>query len=211
MELEVWPNFVKRCRERDIPVVLANARLTPSSFRNYRLAGPLLTPTFRRLTLVCAQEVAYAERFLALGVPPHRVVITGTMKFDNASPAPPSPQAQARAESLGLHLGTDVIWVCGSTGPGEEEIILRVYRRLLARFARLRLVIVPRHPQRFDEVAGLIEASRLPCVRLTRFEEEPPPANSPLPPVVLVDAMGVLRDFFAIADVVFVGRSLVDL
>src|SRR4051812_5294454 len=66
MELEVWPNFVKRCRERDIPVVLANARLTPSSYRNYRRAGPLLRPTFDRLTLVCAQELAYAERFLQL-------------------------------------------------------------------------------------------------------------------------------------------------
>lgn len=211
MELEVWPNFVKRCREREIPVVLANARLTPSSFRNYRMAGPLLRPTFQRLTLVCAQELSYAERFLALGVPPHRCVITGTMKFDNASLAPPTPAAGRRAMELGLRVRTDPIWVCGSTGPGEEAIVLRIYRRLLARFARLRLVIVPRHPQRFDEVAALIEDFRLPVVRLSRAEQGPPPANSPLPPVVLVDAMGVLRDFYAVADVVFVGRSLVDL
>jgi 3-deoxy-D-manno-octulosonic-acid transferase len=211
MELEVWPNFVKRCRQREIPVVLANARLTPSSFRNYRMAGPLLRATFDRLTLVCAQELAYAERFLKLGVPPHRVVITGTMKFDNASLAPPTPAAGKRAMSAGLRVNVDPIWVCGSTGPGEEEIVLRTYRRLLARFARLRLVIVPRHPQRFDEVAMLIDDARLPLVRMSRVETEPLPTNTPLPPVVLVDAMGVLRDFYAVADVVFVGRSLVDL
>jgi 3-deoxy-D-manno-octulosonic-acid transferase len=192
-------------------VILANARLTPGSYRNYRLAGPVLTPTFRRLTLVCAQELSYAERFLALGVPPHRVVITGTMKFDNASLSPPTPAAGRRAMSMGLRVRTDPIWVCGSTGPGEEEIVLRIYRRLLARFARLRLVIVPRHPQRFDEVATLIDDFRLPCVRLSRIETDPPPTNTPLPPVALVDAMGVLRDFYAVADVVFVGRTLVDL
>jgi 3-deoxy-D-manno-octulosonic-acid transferase len=211
MELEVWPNFVKRCRDRGIPVVLANARLTPSSFRNYRMAGLFLRPTFDRLALVCAQELAYAERFLQLGVPPHRCVITGTMKFDNASLAPPTPAAGKRAMSAGLRVNVDPIWVCGSTGPGEEEIILRIYRRLLARFARLRLVIVPRHPQRFDEVAATIEDFRLPLVRISRVEEESPPTNTPLPPVVLVDAMGVLRDFYAVADVVFVGRTLVDL
>src|SRR5207237_2238449 len=91
------------------------------------------------------------------------------------------------------------------------ESVLRIYRRLLARFARLRLVIVPRHPQRFDEAAMWVEDARLPCVRLSRIESNPPPAHSPLPPVVLVDAMGVLRDFYSIADVVFVGRTLVDL
>jgi len=112
---------------------------------------------------------------------------------------------------LGLKPGIEPIWVCGSTGPGEEAIVLRAYRRLLARFPRLRLVIVPRHPERFDEVDQLIMDSKFFSVRLSLIQTEPPPVDPPIPPVILVDAMGVLRDFYSIADVVFVGRSLVDL
>jgi 3-deoxy-D-manno-octulosonic-acid transferase len=211
MELEVWPNFVKQCFDRDIPVLLANARLTPSSFRNYKLGKMFLRPTFDRLTLVAAQEHTYADRFLALGVPPHRVVITGTMKFDNASLAPASPQVRQRAADLGVDLERELVWVCGSTGPGEEEIVLRVYEKLLAKFPRLRLVLVPRHPQRFDEVRYLIEDSGYYCMRLSESDRIAPPLNPALPPIILIDAMGVLRDFYSIANVIFVGRSLVDL
>jgi 3-deoxy-D-manno-octulosonic-acid transferase len=211
MELEVWPNFMKQCASRGIPVVLGNARLTTTSFRNYSFCGPLVKRMFRRLTLICAQDVTYAERFLALGVKPHHVVIAGTMKFDNPNLASPGEEAFARAELLGLQPDLEPIWVCGSTGPGEEELILRVYRKLLGRFSRLRLVIVPRHPPRFEEVADLIADFRFECVRLSTTTTPPPANTSPLPAVVLVDAMGVLRDFYAVADVVFVGRSIVDL
>ncbi|HYO09779.1 MAG TPA: 3-deoxy-D-manno-octulosonic acid transferase [Tepidisphaeraceae bacterium] len=210
MELEVWPNFTQRCQERGIPVVLANARLTSSSFRNYRLGGPLVKAMFRRLTLVCAQDETYAMRFLALGVPPHRVVITGTMKFDNANLAPPSGGAVNRAQFVGLRVGEEPVLVCGSTGPGEEAIVLAAYRRLLEKFARLRLVLVPRHPVRFDEVEQIIQEHKFRCERLTRAGTRPP-SDLAIPPVVLVDAMGVLRDFYGVADVVFVGRTLVDL
>jgi len=160
---------------------------------------------------VAAQEHTYADRFLQLGVPPHRVVITGTMKFDNASLAPASPQVRQRAEDLGVDLDRELVWVCGSTGPGEEEMILGVYEKLLARFPRLRLVLVPRHPQRFDEVAELVQSWGYYCMRLSRSAEIAPPLNPALPPVILIDSMGVLRDFYSIANVVFVGRSLVDL
>ena len=213
MELEVWPNFVKQCAARGIPVILANARLTEQSFRNYRRGGPIVRAMFRRLTLVCAQDDAYGVRFLQLGVPHHHVVITGTMKFDNANlrGAPP-PAGYTKAMRLGVRVGLEQIWVCGSTGPGEEEIVLRAYRRLLPRHSRLRLVIVPRHPQRFDEVAQIILAHKFEHVRWTDAEQEPfVPSEAPIPPVVLVDAMGVLRDFYSVANVVFVGRSLVDL
>lgn len=211
MELEVWPNFIKRCTDRGIPVMVANARLTPSSYRNYRLGDLFLRPTFNRLAIICAQDMTYAERFLKLGVAPHRVVVTGTMKFDNASLAPPSALAAENARKLGLNTREEIIWVCGSTGPGEEEIILRVYRRLLARFARMRLVIVPRHPPRFDEVSQIIAANRFQCLRYNGGGREYVDFSAVIPPVVLVDAMGVLRDFYSIAHLVFVGRTLVDL
>ena len=211
MELEVWPNFVKRCEERGIPVVLANARLTESSFRNYKRGGPIVRKMFRRLTLICAQDDTYGVRFLELGVPHHHVVITGTMKFDNANVATP-PAGFTKAMKLGVRVGLEQVWVCGSTGPGEEEIVLRVYRKLLPRHSRLRLIIVPRHPQRFDEVADIIYDHKFDCVRWSRIDEEPPPPpDLPVPPVILIDAMGVLRDFYSVATVCFVGRSLVDL
>ena len=150
MELEVWPNFVRQCKARGIPVILANARLTATSFRNYNRGGPLVRAMFRNVTLICAQDEQYGIRFLELGVPHKNIVIAGTMKFDNANLAPPPQTAYLRAERLGVQVGFEQVWVCGSTGPGEEEIVLAVYRRLLRRFNRLRLVIVPRHPQRFD-------------------------------------------------------------
>ena len=212
MELEVWPNFVKRCEERGIPVVLANGRLTESSFRKYKRGGPIVRKMFRRLTLICAQDDAYGVRFLELGVPHHHVVITGTMKFDNAIVGAP-PSGYLKAMHLGVRVGLEQIWVCGSTGPGEEEIALRVYRKLLPRHSRLRLIIVPRHPQRFDEVNNLIYDHKFECVRYSDMEQNGPigARDVPVPPVILVDAMGVLRDFYSVATVVFVGRSLVDL
>ena len=212
MELEVWPNFVKRCQQRGIPVILANGRLTTESYKRYRWGGPVVRTMFGRLTLVCAQDDTYGVRFRDLGVPHHHIVITGTMKFDNANLAPPPNTAFLKASRLGVQVGYEQLWVCGSTGPDEEDIILRVYRSLLKRHTLLRLILVPRHPQRFDEVADIIRDHKFDCVRMTAIDagDQPPPPSA-IPPVVLIDKMGVLREFYSIADVVFVGRSLVDL
>ncbi|WP_428938689.1 3-deoxy-D-manno-octulosonic acid transferase [Fontivita pretiosa] len=209
MELEVWPNFMQQCRKRNIPVILANGRLTSSSFRRYRLVRPIAASMFSRLAMVCAQDETYAGRFEALGVPRDRILVTGTMKFDTAQVADSVSGDATLAWALGLNRGAEPIWVCGSTGPGEEQIILREYRNLLATFRRLRLVIVPRKPERFDEVAALIEQFRFTCLRRSR--NLPPPIDPPVPPVILGDTMGELRKFYSIADIVFVGRSLVDL
>jgi 3-deoxy-D-manno-octulosonic-acid transferase len=208
MELELWPNFMKRCERRHVPVVLANGRMTESSFRNYRLGGPFTRRMFRRLSVACVQDDVYAERFKRCGVPERRVIVTGTMKFDNAPVADRIPGDAELADSVGLRPGMELVWVCGSTGPGEEQILLAEYRKLLMKFPRLRLVIVPRKPERFDEVEQLITAARFRCVRRSRplvLWDEPVPA------VVLGDTMGELRTFYSLADVVFVGRSLVDL
>jgi 3-deoxy-D-manno-octulosonic-acid transferase len=165
---------------------------------------------FRRLSGICVQEQVYADRFVDLGAPIGRVLVTGSMKFDNAQIIDRIPGAKDLAEELGLRVGIDKIWVCGSTGPGEEEIILQLYRRVLMRQPRLRLVIVPRHPDRFDDVADLIAEHRFASIR--RSTGGPIPwQNAPIPPIVLGDTIGELRKFYSVADVVFVGRSLVDL
>src|SRR5204863_4208246 len=135
--------------------------------------------------------------------------------FDTAAVAARVEGDEELATAVGLFPGAEPIWVCGSTGPGEEAVILRAYRELLARHSRLRLVIVPRHPQRFDEVAGLIEDARFRCVRRSQSQADGAAgtgtAESAVPPVILGDTMGELRKFYALADVVFVGRTLVDL
>ena len=215
MELEVWPNFLSQCGRRGIPVLLVNGRLTGSSFRNYKLAGPVTTAMFRRLAVVCAQEQTYADRFVALGAPPERVRVTGTMKFDNAPPASAIDGADEVAKAVGLRPGEDRIWVCGSTGPGEEGLVLDAYESLIQKYPSLRLVIVPRHPERFDEVKAKVLLFGFPLVRrsspgdLWRPLEDS--ALPDAPPVILGDTMGELRKFYSLADVVFVGRSLVDL
>lgn len=245
LELEVWPNFIRHCAQRGIPVALVNGRMTELSFKRYRWAAPIISRMMRRLSAVCVQERVYADRFMSLGAPPDRVFITGTMKFDTATVADRVDGDEELAAILrinaaslptfaarpGASSAAERVWVCGSTGPGEEEIALRVYRRLLSRYARLRLALVPRHPQRFDEVAQLIAAQGFEVRRLsevkpaTRREQilaflagEPlpeknaaPASEVALPPVILGDTMGDLRKFYSLADLVFVGRSLVDL
>jgi 3-deoxy-D-manno-octulosonic-acid transferase len=207
LELEVWPNFIRRCRQRGIPVVLINGRVTPESFWKYRLAWPLVGSMFARLEHVAAQDETYAKRFIQLGVPAKRVSVTGTMKFDTATIADRLGGQDELAAAVGLHPGKERIWVCGSTGPGEEAIVVEIYRELVKRFTNLRLVIVPRKPERFDEAAEVISGAGFPVVRRSRPMEGTPPPGA----VVLGDTIGELRKFYAMADVVFVGRTLVDL
>ena len=167
LELEVWPNFIRRCWQRKVPVILINGRVTPGSFRRYRLAQPVVGSMFARLHHVAAQDQDYAAKFAELGVPQKRITVTGTMKFDTAVIADQLAGQDELAAAVGLS-GDQPIWVCGSTGPGEEAIILPIYRRLLERVPGLRLVIVPRKPERFDEVAELIVAEKFAVVRRSR-------------------------------------------
>lgn len=211
MELEVWPNFIRHCRRRGVPVLVVNGRITDSSYRNYRRGRPLVAPMFRGLSAVCAQDETYAKWFVELGAPPESTRVTGTMKFDTAPPPGEVAGARELAAAVGLRPGEEKIWVCGSTGPDEEEIILPEYLSLRSRFPDLRLVLVPRHPERFDEVAGLIERdAALPLVRRSQTRTNTA-ADAPRDAVVLGDTTGELAKFYSLADVVFVGRTLVDL
>jgi 3-deoxy-D-manno-octulosonic-acid transferase len=224
MELEVWPNLVLHCRRRGIPVAVINGRLTTSSYRNYRLARPLLRSTFGRLSAVCAQDEQYAERFRSLGVADAVLSVTGTMKFDTAQVADRIAGDADLAVEVGLASSSQSepnhasapLWVVGSSGPGEEAIVLKAYRQLLATCPGLRLAIIPRHPERFDAVADLIRQAGFGLVRRSSTRGvKPEPALPAEPnmtrPVILGDTMGELRKFYALADVVLVGRSLVDL
>ncbi|HWE02146.1 MAG TPA: 3-deoxy-D-manno-octulosonic acid transferase [Tepidisphaeraceae bacterium] len=210
MELEVWPNFMRECERRGIPVILVNGRLSAHSFRGYRLAGLFTRKMFKRLAMACVQDEVYAGRFDKVGVPIDRIRVTGTMKFDTAEIADEIAGADMIARAVGLRPGEDKIWVCGSTGPGEEQIVLQAYAKSLAKFPALRLVIVPRHPQRFDEVAEFIRGQGHSILRRSQAAVGSKTSQAG-PAVILGDTMGELRKFYSLADVVFVGRTLVDL
>lgn len=206
MELEMWPNFIGQCWQRHIPVMIANGRITAPSFRNFRIGSFLTRRMFSRLAGVCAQEQSYADRFIQLGADASKTIVTGTMKFDSAPVGSDVPGADALKHDLSLR---SPLWVCGSTGPGEEQIVLDIYAQLRQSHPDLQLAIIPRKPERFDEVAKLIESRGFGCVR--RSKPQPVSTDLAQPVVVLGDTMGELRKFYALADVVFVGRTLVDL
>ncbi len=154
------------------------------------------------LASVCVQDQMYAGRFEKLGAQKQNIRVTGTMKFDTAQVSDRIDGDTEMAAQVGLR--GEPLWVAGSTGPGEEEVVLNIYERLRKDFPALHLAIVPRKPERFDEVAELIKRRGL---TLTRRSRNDPREGA----VILGDTMGELRKFYSLARVVFVGRSLVDL
>ena len=158
MEGEIWPNFLKQCELRTIAVLLVNGRISESAFARYRRIRPITASMLRRIKIICAQDQIYADRFISLGAPADRVQVTGTMKFDTAQLADRIPGDDQLATELGLPSDA-LLWVCGSTGPGEETLLLDCYRLLVKQFPTLRLAIIPRKPERFDEVAQQIESA----------------------------------------------------
>jgi 3-deoxy-D-manno-octulosonic-acid transferase len=209
MELEVWPNFVFTAHERNVPVVVINGRISDKSFAQYRKIKRLTPTFFGKIDLVLAQTEEYAERFRTLGCPAEQVIVTNSLKYDTAQTADRVEGAEALAEQLGL-TGAK-LWVAGGTGNEEEKIILDVYKSLVqdGRFADLRLVVVPRKPERFNEVAQLIEQMGLPFVRYSQLKGTANKAEATGNAVILGDTMGDLRKFYSLAGIIFVGRSLV--
>jgi len=205
MELEVWPNLVRIARKSNIPVVVVNGRLSERSFARYKLVKAITRKIFKNLTMVFAQTDEYAERFRALGVPVEKVIVTGSLKYDTAQVADKVEGADELAAQLGLE--NERLWVAGATGNDEEQIILDVYKGLKHKFSDLRLAIVPRKPERFDEVAELIRQAGFGLIRYSELKKTS--SKSKIENVILGDTMGDLRKFYSLATVIFVGRSLV--
>jgi len=173
MELEVWPNFVFTAHERKVPVLVLNGRISDKSFARYRKIKSITRTFFGKLDRVLAQTPEYAERFRELGCPAERVLVTNSLKYDTAQVADRVEGAEALAGQL--NLGGARLWVAGGTGDEEEKIILGVYQSLLQdpRLDGLRLAIVPRKPERFNEVAELIERMGFPLVRYSQLKGTP--------------------------------------
>jgi 3-deoxy-D-manno-octulosonic-acid transferase len=201
METEIWPNMLAVCAERGIGSMLINARLSARSARRYAWGGAFSTETMRRFSCIAAQSAADAGRFARLGVDPARISVTGSIKFDVQPPA----SLTDRAEALRRGWGNDrPVWVAASTREGEEEQVLAAHVRVCAALPGALLVLVPRHPERFDRVASLVRRSGFPLARRSADDRCGPGTS-----VYLGDSMGELALFFAAADVAFVGGSLV--
>lgn len=211
MELEVWHNFTRIARQNNIPVVVANGRISSAKgFPRYKKIAPLVRPMFQKLSLVLAQEESYAQRFRYLGVPAEKVKVVGTLKYDTAEITDAVAGSGELAQAL--HLTGKALWVAGSTGPGEEDIILQSHQALQKSPSgkTLRLAIIPRKPERFDEVAGLIAARGFKLVRYSKVKSGQITIDQlDEQTIILGDTMGDLRKFYSLATVIFVGRSLV--
>jgi len=213
VEGEVWPNFLAACNRLDVPVVVVNARMSADKgFPRYRRLGSLAGKLFNRLTAIGAQNENYAERFRSLGTGPEKVRVTGMMKFDTAVVADRIDGQDELAAAMGIG-PDDRLLVAGGTGPGEEKLLLDVYEKVKARHPAARLAIVPRKPERFEEVARLIAGRSFEVVRRSEHAGGSAPSASCLPAgrsaILLGDTMGELRRFYALAEAAFVGRSLV--
>ena len=199
MELEVWPNLAQLCRDRGVPLAVINGRLSDPSFRHYRLVRPFVGSMFRTLAVVGAQTEEYARRFRELGVPDDRITVTDTMKWDTAKLVDAVPEAEALREAMGIDPRLPLV-VAGSTGPGEEELLLA------AKPEGVQLMLVPRKPERFEEVARMAPG-------VVRRTERPDGSRGAASPggLFLLDTMGELTKAYALADVAVVGRSFVPL
>ncbi|MGJ9417007.1 lipid IV(A) 3-deoxy-D-manno-octulosonic acid transferase [Massilia sp. CMS3.1] len=200
METEVWPNLIAGCAQQAVPVALVNARLSERSLRRGQRFGGLMREAARAITVVAAQTALDAARIRSLGAP--KVAVTGSIKFDVV---PPQAALDTGASLRARFMGRPVL-LCASTREGEEVLILDAYTRLRERPAGMLLAIVPRHPQRFDEVEQLVRARGLSVQRRSVMNDDPVDAD-----VLLGDSMGEMFAYYAACDCAFIGGSLLPL
>ena len=202
LETELWPNLINSCHGKNIPIIIVNARLSAKSFAGYFKIKFLVSKILQQVTKVAAQSEADAERFKQLGIDKNKLQVIGNLKFDVQIPV---AQQQA-GKNLKLSLNNRLVWVAASTHAGEEEQIILAYKQVKTKFANCLLILIPRHPERFNEVAKLLEKNQL-----TYIKRSSGLSCSLDTAVLLGDTMGEMNIFYAAADVAFVGGSLVNL
>ncbi len=205
VELELWPNLINAAKESGARVNVINGRLSARSHRGYRRIRWAMGPTLWRIDGVAAQTDEYAARFMDLGVPAERVRVTGSVKYDGLESERDNATTVALRRDLGLS-PSDLVFVAGSTMEGEEASALAAYRAAQAEHPTLRLILVPRHAERFEKVAKWLLEKGERIVRRSRPGEVL--GSGTKPPVYLVDTIGELSGVWGLADVAFVGGSL---
>jgi 3-deoxy-D-manno-octulosonic-acid transferase len=193
-ETELWPNFFRELKRRGIPSALINGRISYKSYRNYLRFKNFFNLVFEHVTVLCMQSEEDARRIKDIGADPAKVIVTGNLKFDQKI-------TLSHSNPVNIPDGAKVI-TAGSTHRGEEVVLLDIFTRLREKYPQLTLILAPRHPERFDEVEGIINSAGYECQRRTKLK-------GPVKDVLLLDTIGELRTFYAICDIAFVGGSLV--
>jgi len=206
VETEIWPNFISCLYKYDIPVVIVNTRISDKSIKGYTGIKLLIKPVLEKVKMFCAQTESDAERLFSLGVSKNRIRVTGNLKFDIGDSA--YLKRDSSGERLKINLGLEEkLFVAGSTHPGEEGIILNAYKDLLNEFPQLKLLIAPRHPERAGEVQRIAQNMGFAAVFISDVGRKPITENQK--PVFILDTIGQLMGYYALAEIVFVGGSLV--
>jgi 3-deoxy-D-manno-octulosonic-acid transferase len=199
-ETELWPNLLKEVKKKGVPIILFNGRISRKSFRFYRPLRFFFSDVLHNLDALCLKSNADSERMIHLGAPPSTIHVTGDLKFHQISAAAGADSERLRRE-LRLAQGKTIL-IAGSTHEGEEEIILRVFKKLQVTCPQLILILAPRHLKRIPRVESLLRTHRVRWVRRTMISEEHRPEE-----VILLDTLGELSALYALGTVIFVGGS----
>ncbi len=205
METEIWPNLYAACNKNEIPLLMLNARLSEKSVVGYSRFKAFVSETLANVDVISVRSTMDAERFKRLGASEHKIKVLGNIKYD----IQPNKQQISIGQQRQKQWGVDrKVWIAASTHEGEDEEILMTYEKLLDQFPTLILVLVPRHPERFDDVYEMCQAIENKGIRTIRHSQVDTYANQNFN-IILGDTMGIMQSWFAAADVVFVGGSLV--
>ena len=202
IETELWPNLIARFHQRNIPFIVANARLSPRSAKRYGWIKGALKGIWQLINMILAQDKVSEQRYLHLGYPHERLVNTGNLKFDLEITEQLREKVFETVETL--NISKRLVWIAGSTHEGEEKIILNAHQELLKKHPDLLLILVPRHPERFTQVEELIQKSGLSYRKRSQFEPLKPTTQ-----VLLGNTMGEMMILYGMAEIAFVGGSLV--
>ncbi|MCP5508424.1 MAG: 3-deoxy-D-manno-octulosonic acid transferase [Chlamydiales bacterium] len=199
-ETDFWWNFLRSAKKLGTKIVLVNGKLSERSVNRFRFLRFFTKRLFSHIDIFCVQSAHYYNRFLSLGIPQERIVVTGNLKFDDEYPKLPPDELNQWKSELGIQKDDKVI-VVGSTHDPEEAVFLDVMEQLWAKYPSLKLVLVPRHPERFETVARLLSERQVPFTRISKT------ADAKEAKVVLIDAMGLLRRCYQFADIAVVAGS----
>ena len=201
-ETEFWPNFLRVAREFETKVAIVNARISDRSLKGYRRWRMFVRPSLQRIDIFCAQTNADVERLKEIGAPSDRVLVGGNLKYD--VPPPKAPAIVGELQESLAKSGAAPVLVCGSTVEGEEPLLLGTFANMLATYPGATMLLAPRHPQRFNDVEDLLRKTKTPFTRRSQWKGESLRGG-----VLLIDTIGELSSLYALADIAFVGGSLV--